>query len=61
MNKHIEQGNPDFAGYPGEDEADTISALREVLANIEQENRLLEKAVAANNELILYLFGKEKR
>ena len=61
MNKHIEPGNPDFTSYPGEDEADTISALREVLAQIEQENRLLEKAVAANNELILYLFQKEQK
>ena len=40
-------------------ENSTISSLRELLAQVEQENVLLEKAVAANNVLILYLFNRK--
>lgn len=43
-----------------ENQENVIRSLRETLAEIEAENKLLEQAVAANNALILYLFEKNK-
>ena len=46
MNKHIEAGNPDFAGYPGEDhKMDELEFLR-------KENDLLSKAFGLMNKTV---------